>query len=467
MTTPAHVLVVTSSGASANVVVPVLAAAEATGMRVRAIDVGGAGGGGGGVADRVRRALLGESAERRLRRELETSPPDVALAFDPHAAIALSVARDHAPTPAVVVAVVGELEPASEWRAVEADRYLCVDDAAAVALADLGIDGARVLVVGSFGERVFVDAAREDRGVLRTRFGIKGTPVLVEAAGLGAEAAGQLVLQLSLVTGAEHLTYLFDAGGDAEAAGVIRRQAPALGLRAKLFGATTDAPLLWRAAEVVVARVSPAAASRAQLVGARLVGWIDDSSPYARLASGLEQRRRAQLARGPLLIAGALEAALRAPAPALLADGAEAAAEVLAAVAADKRGVIEERHEAARAAAAAQQQGVASAARASAAAGDLEDLGGDDVEAVAGPPPWARPAAAPPPAGSSARPVDSVDDALASLKRQAAAGGAPRPGGPGPSRSASPPGPSRPTPVADDPLAALKRKMAADALKKK
>ena len=65
-----HVLVVTSAGAPAAVVVPVLAAVEAAGMRVRAIDVGGAGGGGGGMTDRVRRALLGEGAERKLRREL-------------------------------------------------------------------------------------------------------------------------------------------------------------------------------------------------------------------------------------------------------------------------------------------------------------------------------------------------------------------------------------------------------------
>ena len=69
MTEPS-ILVVTSSGAAPAAVVPVMAAIEAAGMRVRAIDVGGAGGGGGGISDRVKRALLGEGAERRLRREL-------------------------------------------------------------------------------------------------------------------------------------------------------------------------------------------------------------------------------------------------------------------------------------------------------------------------------------------------------------------------------------------------------------
>jgi len=105
------ILIVTSSGAPSSAVVPVLAAIEAAGMRVRAIDVGAAGGGGGGVADRVRRALLGEGAERRLRRELELSPPDAAVVFDPHAAVALTVARDQVPAiagaAAPVIAVVG------------------------------------------------------------------------------------------------------------------------------------------------------------------------------------------------------------------------------------------------------------------------------------------------------------------------------------------------------------------------
>src|SRR4051812_50113251 len=92
-----QVLIVTSAGAPSAAVVPVLAAIEAAGMRVRAIDVGAAGGGGSGVADRVRRALLGEGAERRLRKELEMSPPDAAGAVDPHAPPAPPGARGAGP----------------------------------------------------------------------------------------------------------------------------------------------------------------------------------------------------------------------------------------------------------------------------------------------------------------------------------------------------------------------------------
>src|SRR3954466_12869018 len=196
-------------------------------MRVRAIDVGAAGGGGAGVADRVRRALLGEGAERRLRKELEASPPDAAVVFDPHAALALTVARDQVQNPAPVIAVVGELDPAAEWAQTDAGRFGAGGELAAVALADAGVEGERILVVGAIGERGFADAGQADRAALRTRFKLSGKVALVEVAGLGAEQTGQLALQLSLLDGNDKMTFLFDAATDVESAAVLRRQVPA------------------------------------------------------------------------------------------------------------------------------------------------------------------------------------------------------------------------------------------------
>jgi hypothetical protein len=92
--------------------------------------------------------------------------------------------------------------------------------------------------------------------------------VVVEVAGLGAEATGALALQLSLADVSERLTYLFDAAGDVDAAAVLRRQVPMLGLRAKLFGASADAARTWRAGDVVVARPT-ARASRGPSSSAR------------------------------------------------------------------------------------------------------------------------------------------------------------------------------------------------------
>jgi UDP-N-acetylglucosamine:LPS N-acetylglucosamine transferase len=385
-----QVLLVTSAGAPPHAVVPVLAAAEAHGLRVRAIDLGGAGAGGNALTDRVRRALLGEGAERRLRKELELNPPDVAVVFDPHSAQALTVARDEVPNPAPVVAVVAELEPAAAWAQTDADRFLALDEIAAVTLAEHGVEADRILVVGAFGEHAFWQAGRRDRAAVRERFKLTGAVVLVEVAGMGAELTNQLSLQLSLLDAHERTTFLFDAAGDAEAAAVLRRSVPALGLRAKLFGVTTDASELWRAADVVIGRPTPQTTARAMLLGARLVALIDDSSPgLAATAAALELRKLATAARGLLLLTSALEAAMRQPARMGEGSGDAAAtcADVLSVLAADKRAVIDERR--AVGAAATRERIRAASAAAGAATkvasmpGDLEDLsGGGAAEAA-------------------------------------------------------------------------------------
>ena len=379
-----QVLIVTSAGAPSAAVVPVIAAIEAAGLRVRAIDVGAAGGGGSGVADRVRRALLGEGAERRLRRELEISPPDAAVVFDPHAALALTVARDQVQNPAPVIAVVGELEPAPEWAETDADRFVAVDDLAAVALADAGVEGERILVVGAIGERGFADAGREDRAALRARFKLSGKVALVEVAGLGAELTGQLALQLSLLDG-DAITWLFDADGDLESATVLRRQVPSLGLRAKLFGTTADAALLWRAADIIVARPRSEVISRVLLIGGKLVALVDDNiAGSARAAAALEVRKRAVAAKGLLLLASALDAAFGGAPGQPSSDGGDNIADIVALVAGDKRGVIDERRLAAHAATRdrvrAASAAASAAAQAAAMPGDLEDLGGEPAE---------------------------------------------------------------------------------------
>ena len=379
------VLVVTSGGSSAAAVVPVLAAIEAAGMRVRAIDLGGAGGGGGGMADRVRRALLGEGAERRLRKELEASPPDAAVVFDPHAALALTVARDQVQNPAPVIGVVADLEPDKAWAQTDADRFLAIDELAAVALADAGVEGDRILIVGALGERLYAEAGAQDRASVRSgalgRYKLSGKVALVEVAGLGGEATGQLAMQLSLMGNSDQMTFLFDAGSDADAAAVLRRQVPALGLRGKLFGQTADAALLWRAADVIVARPRPEVVARVMLLGGMLVAIVDDAViGGARAAAALAARRRAQPAKGLLLLSSALEAAFKHAHASATDDGADHVADIVAAIAADKRAVIDERRSAAHAATRERVRAATSAASAVAAStampGELEDLTG-------------------------------------------------------------------------------------------
>jgi hypothetical protein len=284
-----------------------------------------------------------------------------------------------------VIAVVGELEPAAAWAQTDADRFIAIDDPAAVALADAGVEGERILVVGAIGERAFADAAREDRAALRTRFKLSGKVALVEAAGLGPELTGQLALQLSLLDATDAITWLFDAAGDIESAAVLRRQVPTLGLRAKLFGATADAALLWRAADVIIARPRAESISRVLLVGGKLVALVDDNiAGSARSAAALEARRRAVAAKGLLLLSSALDSAFSGALPAPTSDGGDNIADIVAAVAADKRGVIDERRVAAQAATRDRLRAASAAASAAAATaampGELEDLGGASAE---------------------------------------------------------------------------------------
>jgi len=168
-------------------VTPVLAALEASGLKVRAIDVGRVGSRSDGTLDRVMRAIVGELAERRLARELGSYPPDVVVAFDPGSTTALTLARDSATKPAPVVAVIDALAPESEWASTDADRFLVVDDEAAYALTSHGVEGARILPIGAVCEAAFAAAAKESRAALRTRFkvGSDRPVVLVEVSGLG------------------------------------------------------------------------------------------------------------------------------------------------------------------------------------------------------------------------------------------------------------------------------------------
>ena len=406
-----RVLVVTSAGSPPAVVTPVLAALEAHGLAVRAIDVGRVGARSPGAAWRVLRAVVGELAERRLMRELEQHPPDVALAFDPSSAAALAAVRDESTAPAPVVALVPELEPTGdEWAAAAADRYLTVDDAAACALSDAGVDGARVLPVGPFCPLPYAQAGRTARAELRTRFKLPdgAAVILVEVAGLGYDTTSQLALQLSLSS--HKAIYLFAAGDDIDAATALRRQVPTLGLKAKLFGNTADAPLLWRAADVVVARPRAPTVAKAMAVGARLVAFAPDDGGGKALVAAIEARRLGIGAQGPLFVSSALEALLAASATAADRldgeDGAANTADVVWLVGAGRREIIAEARASERAETSARVEEATRAARSTeretSAAGDLEDLGWDGDDASDGP------AAAPGAGASATRPPEGA-----------------------------------------------------------
>jgi hypothetical protein len=390
VTSQPAVLLVTSAGAPAGGVTPTLAALEAAGLQVRAIDVGRAGARPDGALDKVLQALAGEVAERRLLRELNAHPPDVTIAFDPATAAALSVVRDEGTHAAPVVAMIAELQPDPSWAATDADRFLTVDEEAAVELAEHGVEGDRIIPVGPLCEWAFVEAAKESREALRQRYRIEasGPVVMVQVEGFGYESSSQIALQLSLVAGSA--TYLFDAGDDADAATALRRQVPTLDMRAKLFGRTADAARYWRCADVIVARPTPASIARSMVLGGRMVSFMPEGREGTQLAKAMEARGLGTTAGSILLLSSAIEPLLGRASRSderVGMDGAANVADIAWIIGAERREILAERRASATSSTRARIEAAAgaaeAAAHATAAAGGLEDLGG----AAAPPPP--------------------------------------------------------------------------------
>jgi hypothetical protein len=121
--------------------------------------------------------------------------------------------------------------------------------------------------------------------------------------------------------------------------------------------------------------------ARVMLVGGKLVSLVDDQLPSgARLTAALEARKRAIAAKGLLMLSSALDAAFHGTPPSATEDGADHVADIVAAIAGDKRAVIDERRSAAQAATRERVRTASAAAQAAAATtsmpGELEDLGG-------------------------------------------------------------------------------------------
>lgn len=378
-------LLVTSAGASRVAVTPVLAALEATGLKVRAIDAGRVGSRKENTVERIFRAVVGEFAERRLEKELNSNPPDVAVSFDPNTTTALTVARDQAKQPAPVVAVVTDLVPTDNWSATDADRYLAVDDEAAVALSELGVESDRIVVVGPVCEYAFAEVSRHSRASLRRRFNVPpGPAIVVEVGGYGYETTSSIAMQLSL-TGPEGATYLFDAGSDQDAAMALRSKVPALDMRAKLFGATSEnAPGLWRCADVVIARPTAETVMRALMLGTKMISlMLEGNEGDEHLARALEARGIGAIATNALLLSSALDPLLASGERSdkrTASDGAGNAADIAWVVGSQRRDVLEERRAAARNETRERvreaTKAAAAHARVAAAPGELEDLSG-------------------------------------------------------------------------------------------
>ncbi len=375
------VLVVTSAVCESTTVAYVLAALEANGTTIRVYD---AAAGEAGAIGWVLRTIGGESPHHKLQEEITATRPDVAIVFDAGTATILGEVRRNCAHSFPIVAVTSELSPNEGWSHCDADRFFVVDDEAAVCLEDHGVSGQSILPVGGIGELRYVEAAQSPQSALKKRFGISGQVALVRVDGLGQDASSQLALQLSLVK--TPITYLFDAGDDRDAAASLRSQVPMLGMKAKLFGDTDDAPLYWRCADVIVASPSILAVNRAFALTTPLVCMSPKNAREISRAEGLETRGVGAIAGNPLMVGAVLERLLKAsPKFALKTglDGAQIIADSTWVIASQRREIVEEVVTAQRAGRAGQVEEATEyadwVATTATPAGDLEDLGGGGV----------------------------------------------------------------------------------------
>jgi hypothetical protein len=159
-------------------------------------------------------------------------------------------------------------------------------------------------------------------------------------------------------------------------------------MRAKLFGATDDAPLLWRCADVAVARPRLRAAMRTLAINTRMVAFLPEDDAAERLARDLEARGMGARAQSALLVASAIEPLIarpHAPSARTGADGAANVADIVAIVGGQVGAILAETARVS-AAAAADTTSAQSGAAAPTSAGELEDLSaGGGLEDLFGP----------------------------------------------------------------------------------
>ncbi len=371
------VLVLSSSRCELSVVTPVLAALEANGSTLRAFDTGREE---EGAVSWVLRTLSGEADTSKLADEISSTRPDVAVCFEPESAQTMVGLRNQADRSFPIVAIVPELAPSSSWAQCDIERFFVVDDEAAVSLEDVGVPGHNIVPVGGMGAFAYAYAGRQNKSDLKKKFGIAGRVALVLVEGLGATESAQLATQLSLVK--TQMTYLFDAGTDTEVAAALRAQVPQLGMKAKLFGKSDDAPLYWRCSDVVIGTARTDVVHRCMALVLPLVCLSPTPGQESRNAESIEERGQGSIALTASTVAEALSEALalKESKGTTGEDGANTIADAVFIVGQARDEIIAERNDAVRSGRREQVSDATEFAdwvdKSATPAGGLEDLGG-------------------------------------------------------------------------------------------
>ncbi len=323
--TAVDVLFLPTASAEPVSIAPVLASLHALDLVVRVVDSTSLEQ--EGAVTKIWQTLTGDTAKDKIDSELRATSPRVVMSTS---AEVCHTVFAQVPATTVRVAFVTDWQPSLAWANVVADRYFTMDEHAAVALQSLGVAGGSIVPLGVFCELAFVKTREIKRQVLRQRFGLATSKVVtIEVEKLSREEIRQVATELASA-GLPDVTYLFDAGDDENAAAAVRTCIPKVSLRAKLFGASSDAPLYWRASDVICGNATSHTVSRAVATGAKFVSFSGNVGGAAERALSLAPRKMGMSIHDMTELSAAITRALRLPAAtpkSLAKDGARNLAE--------------------------------------------------------------------------------------------------------------------------------------------
>lgn len=180
--------------------------------------------------------------------------PRVVVAMDPVAGAVVDNWRSEGQLRAPCVGILSSLRVDPGWARTAVDRLSVADEVQAEAAMELGLSPERLVPCGIAVCGGFSSVSPDEKGALRSRFGIPADRpvVLVVTHGLEPDELTGALFQLSMV--AERASLLFDVARDAEAADLLRRRVGLYGIQARMFGKVEEAGQLWAAADLVLAK---------------------------------------------------------------------------------------------------------------------------------------------------------------------------------------------------------------------
>ena len=271
---------------------------------------------------------------KTLDDELASYPPEVLITFEQDVTVALSVTQRAELLCAPIVAFVSTIV-LEDWNNGHADRFLTIDDETALLLADSGIPEERILSIGTLFPKIFEDVELMSRKNAKINAEIPDKrTVLIVTSEMTPAILKELLFQLSVLD----VCIVFETKGDDETHKILSQFMSYLNMEYYV-----DSALLWRAADVVITRSSNWVTSYCVALGTKMI--VLDSAANPRLSEGLVNRQLGLTIEEPRMVSAAIKHLDRFPE--VMCDqrslrGTQIAAEVIIAVAWDRKNIVEE-----------------------------------------------------------------------------------------------------------------------------